>query len=336
MSTLETCRIVAKDVEQMRKSGESLVGCLYKHSETISLFGDLGAGKTTFVQGMAKGLGIKGNVVSPSFTLEQRYQEKLAHIDLYRLHPVQAAEFSLHMEDFLGIRAIEWPERMSGLDPDIAVKIVEGADGERILDIDFQDISIPSDGEIDAWIREVKIPKHIVNHMNCVAGIAGKCAKHLLANGIIVRTKALLAAAKVHDLLRFVDFRSWEGSEMYTPTKEDTVVWQSLKDRYGTPHEAAANRMMQECGYPEIGSIVSVHRGMEKDGDTPLHLKTTEQKILAYADKRARFDAVVSLDERFDDFISRYGKGIEGDHARVWRKRMKELEIELFPGGTPF
>ncbi len=336
MSTIETCVVTADNADQMRKSGKSLAETLYSNSTTIVIFGDLGAGKTTLVQGFGAGLGIHDQITSPSFPLEQRYDEKLSHIDLYRLSPEQAEDFLRQTEEFPGIRVIEWPERTSSLRSDIQVTIEERGESIRDVTVQFADVRIPSHKEIDAFKVETKIPQHIVDHMNAVAKLSERLGKHLIAQGVFVRLRALIAAAELHDILRFVDFESWNGNDLYVPTTNDRETWKVLKERYGSHHEEAAERFLMERGFSEIGSIVRTHRGCAKEGSPPMKLTTTEQKILAYADKRIRFTEEVSLDERFDDFIQRYGKGQESQHARHWRAAMKKLESSLFGSLVPF
>jgi tRNA threonylcarbamoyladenosine biosynthesis protein TsaE len=104
---------------------------------TVALHGDLGAGKTTWVQGMAAGLGIKGPVTSPTFTIYNLHRGSarlLVHLDAYRLSSPAAAE-DLLLEEFLvspWCLAIEWPERLPGWIPADAWHLDLGiAAGER-------------------------------------------------------------------------------------------------------------------------------------------------------------------------------------------------------------
>lgn len=95
--------------------GQSLPG-----GSVILLEGDLGAGKTTLVQGIGEGLGVQDPIVSPTFTLINEYTEgrlPLYHLDLYRLQPGDVE--GLHVESYWegievppGIVAIEWAERL--------------------------------------------------------------------------------------------------------------------------------------------------------------------------------------------------------------------------------
>lgn len=90
----------------------------------LALSGDLGAGKTTFVQGLALGLGIQEPVQSPTFVLLNNYNDLLFHFDLYRLKT--ADDFlNLGFDEYFqkGICAIEWPERIASLLPPKTISI---------------------------------------------------------------------------------------------------------------------------------------------------------------------------------------------------------------------
>ncbi len=98
----------------------------------IALHGELGAGKTCFVQGLAAALGIDEPITSPTYTLIGEYEGRLPlhHIDLYRLSgPVEA--LGLGLEEYFdanGITAIEWAERAEGLLPPDLIHIRIEAD----------------------------------------------------------------------------------------------------------------------------------------------------------------------------------------------------------------
>jgi tRNA threonylcarbamoyladenosine biosynthesis protein TsaE len=106
--------------------------------DVLLLYGDLGAGKTAFVRGLAQGLGAPHDEVSsPTFTLVQEYRGgrlTLFHADLYRLTPAEAADLGLHEIGEDGALAIEWADRLAGLpSPTLTVRIdTIGANRRRI------------------------------------------------------------------------------------------------------------------------------------------------------------------------------------------------------------
>ena len=82
----------------------------------VALYGDLGAGKTAFVRGMARGLGLDARVSSPTFTIVNEYpgERELCHFDMYRLNGADEL-FDIGWEDYLrrgAICAVEWSERV--------------------------------------------------------------------------------------------------------------------------------------------------------------------------------------------------------------------------------
>ncbi len=107
----------------------------------VLLSGALGAGKTTFVQAMAKELGVEEAVTSPTFVLEKIYAlegqtfSRLIHIDAYRLksaHELEALGWKALLEDSGNLIVLEWPERVAEAMPESAIRItLSGFDDTR-------------------------------------------------------------------------------------------------------------------------------------------------------------------------------------------------------------
>jgi tRNA threonylcarbamoyladenosine biosynthesis protein TsaE len=100
--------------DETEAAGEELAAAL-RVGDLLLLEGELGAGKTTFVRGLARGLGVSGRVQSPTFQLVRVYPGRiqLAHVDLYRLE--SGAELGdLGIDDLLeeGVVAVEWGDRL--------------------------------------------------------------------------------------------------------------------------------------------------------------------------------------------------------------------------------
>ncbi|MEA4907065.1 MAG: tRNA (adenosine(37)-N6)-threonylcarbamoyltransferase complex ATPase subunit type 1 TsaE [Chloroflexi bacterium] len=111
-----TLEFVSRSPEQTRRLGMRL-GALLQKGDLVCLSGDLGAGKTTFVQGVARGWGSLDSVSSPTFVLVNEYrkpaEERLFHLDSYRMQNWLEAE-DLDLDRMLerGALLVEWPERI--------------------------------------------------------------------------------------------------------------------------------------------------------------------------------------------------------------------------------
>lgn len=121
------------DAEATKELGRRL-GELLPAGSTVLLQGELGAGKTTLVQGIGEGLGIEEPIVSPTFTLVNEYtggRLPLYHLDLYRLQPEEIAPLYLAaywegQEVPPGITAIEWASRLTELPSHyLAIELVQ-------------------------------------------------------------------------------------------------------------------------------------------------------------------------------------------------------------------
>lgn len=335
MSIVDHCNLSADNVDKMRRIGRSLSKTIYVQPVTILLSGELGAGKTTFVQGLAQGLGIDDRVVSPTFALEQRYDNILCHIDLYRLaSPAQAHGVLAHSQDFPGVRIIEWAERSTeSIDAGITIRIEEESRSSRIVRLAFTDIAIPSDEEIAGWMEEVLLPENIQRHTQSVARVCEEIVQELSKQGRCVRTRALRAAALGHDLLRFLNFQTPAEGEP-TASEKQRVVWERLRNNMPPRHEDAAQKFYTMNGYSEVGSIIATHQGKPEEMDP--EQRTIEQLALAYADKRVMFDKRISLGERFAYLRNRYGSDNENREYDEREIAMEHVEKWLFPDGPPF
>ena len=114
---------------------------LLRPGDVIALRGGLGAGKTAFTRGLARGLGIEEAVTSPTYTIVNEYPQgrlPLFHFDMYRLRDPEEL-FDLGWEDYLdrgGVCAVEWSENVwEALEDPIVVSIERDADDEEVRHI---------------------------------------------------------------------------------------------------------------------------------------------------------------------------------------------------------
>ena len=141
---MKTVKVLTDSAEDTRKLGEK-IGKRAEADMVFLLSGDLGAGKTTLTQGIARGLGIQRNVTSPTFTIQKLYRDgrlELNHIDAYRLEGLnQDLGFEEYISDG-GVTVIEWSQFAPQLIPQEYCAITL-----RLKDGDRREVTLEAHGE---------------------------------------------------------------------------------------------------------------------------------------------------------------------------------------------
>ena len=153
-------KILSHNFSQTIDLGERISREL-KAGDILCLYGDLGSGKTTFVKGLAKGLGINPRKVnSPTFVLMNIYEGKVPiyHFDFYRLG--NTAEISaIGYDEFLyghGVSVIEWAERFGGLAPkeNLHLRFTHQGEDQRLIEI------VPAGKRYEQMLEKMKIDEN--------------------------------------------------------------------------------------------------------------------------------------------------------------------------------
>lgn len=122
---------ISKNYEETQKIASDFAKTL-KSGDVICMYGDLGAGKTAFVQGLAKGLQIHEPITSPTFTIVNEYEGSLPlyHFDMYRIADSDEM-YEIGYEEYIdgdGVSVIEWAELISDILPDDRYEVTVSKD----------------------------------------------------------------------------------------------------------------------------------------------------------------------------------------------------------------
>jgi tRNA threonylcarbamoyladenosine biosynthesis protein TsaE len=136
---------VAETVTTSPEETEALAASLaarLRLGDVVTVAGELGTGKTTFVRGACSALGVRERVTSPTYTIGHRYHAsagEVSHLDLYRFAGVSAAEWG-DLEPYFddAIAFVEWPEAGAGVlpAPRYTVRMRHAGDSRRVVEID--------------------------------------------------------------------------------------------------------------------------------------------------------------------------------------------------------
>ncbi len=329
------------------------------------LFGDLGLGKTHFIKGIAKGLGIEMTIKSPTYAYVNQYPIEgpikspidrnsgsqsigssmspplvFYHYDLYRFSEGNDLS-SIGYDESLGnptaINAVEWADRLGGHLPRTYVKVgLEGGAEARKISIEFIDPRIPTKLTIHQLYDEWATPQHVRAHIKQVTHVAIQLAQAFIEQGEIINVNLLYAASMLHDISRVCDFSSLDRNQFKEEvTDEKWKKWQACRRDYkGMHHADIAFDQFTKLGFSEVAEVVRLHKSLNIV-DEPDSYDTLEKKILYYADKRVKHDEIVDLDERFRDGRERYGKYDDRQTRERFEqveKKTRQLEKELFKG----
>lgn len=315
--------------------------------DIVLFFGDLGAGKTTFIKGMAEELGIEMTIKSPTFAYVNKYPAKKAevyHYDLYRLNEgddLSALGFEESIYDEKAINLVEWADRLGDNLPKRFIAVDFGIhDDYRSINIIFKDprvVSYPEELQnsiITDYFGKWQTPVHVAEHCAQVMNVAMQIADEYIKVGQLINLDLVAASAMLHDMCRVCDFKELlrDGFEEEV-TEEKWATWESLREEYkGQHHANIAYEDLKKDGFIETAEVIRVHKGTDLI-DEPEALNTLEKKIVHYADKRVKHTEIVSIKERFADGRERYSKFNDEDTVAFYEdveQATYKLEKDLF------
>ncbi len=134
--------IVIKDLSHIEEAAREFVNAIGEH-KIIAFYGEMGAGKTTFIAALCKVLGVEDVVNSPTFTIINEYRTcdgaPIYHFDFYRINKLQEA-MDIGFDEYVyggGLCLIEWPEKIEDILPEetLRVSITVGDDGFRTINL---------------------------------------------------------------------------------------------------------------------------------------------------------------------------------------------------------
>lgn len=277
----------------------------------ICLYGGLGTGKTVFAKGCALAIGAnEHNIKSPTFSFIREYRRgksRFYHCDFYRISDDdEILHHSLNeiFERHNNLIVIEWADNLASSLPNSRIDIFfeyTGRNSRRLMILEQTDT---------AWIyklyKKYRTPNHVIKHMEIVADLAQEIALRLIKSGKKLDLRRITEISLLHDLLKHKTFKNKKINDV-----ELTAA--ALKS-------IARKDLARPILTQQFDAIIS----------KKYPLKTLEEKIVYYADKRVKHNRIVALSERLRDGRIRYwgNKKIPAIVSKI-EKKIFTLEKQL-------
>jgi 5'-deoxynucleotidase YfbR-like HD superfamily hydrolase len=181
--------------------------------------------------------------------------------------------------------------------------------------------------DILAFYKEFRVPKHVIGHMETVSKISTTIADRFIEKGIPIDKDLLEKAALLHDTIRVCDFRDFKPETFPQETTQvDIDFWLKLREKYGEiGHVKAIAHILKVRNETALANLVEKHDFKEVN-----NLKTWEEKILYYADKRADGNKVADIETRLTKGFER-NKQANKDYSQRDKiiQSIRDLEEEI-------
>lgn len=175
--------------------------------------------------------------------------------------------------------------------------------------------------------REFHVPKHIIAHMRAVAYVCKCLCGKFAAKNFKIDKNTVISAALLHDTLRIVDFEKIDPAKFpKKPDKSSLECWEKLWKKYHKiGHEKSMAKILRTRGENKMANLIAKHEFF-----SIWKLKTLEEKILYYADKRVDHDKIVSLEKRFAEGKKRNMMPTDDpEYVAATEEKAKDLEKDF-------
>lgn len=190
-------------------------------------------------------------------------------------------------------------------------------------------MNLPSRTECLRVLKQYHTPQNIVRHSLAVNKAANFLAKKFIKNNIALNAELIDRGSLLHDVLRVCDLHGdiYYFMDETDKTEEKRKIFEDQRKQYAGQHHAEATADLFREKYPELANVIRKHR---LSAVVKGQLKTWEEKIIYYADKRVNHDKIVTLDGRMNEGKRRWHIKRSQDESDLIMKKMKELEKEIF------